>query len=143
MEYIYSRFAGADARILIDELKKNGFDVEKIAVERDITLWFSKPLTDAEKTRLDGLMYAKREQPISYDGIYWAKVQAFTASATKPLKIGRIYKGVETQIDCYVTERIRELYQAGKLTAGDFVLVQFVDGDPDKPIVIEKAYKSW
>jgi len=74
---------------------------------------------------------------------YWAKVVSFTAGATKPLKIGRIYKGVETQIDCYVTERIRELYQAGRLAADDYVLVQFVDGDSDKPIAIEKAYKSW
>jgi len=74
---------------------------------------------------------------------YWAKVVSFAASAEKPLKVSRAYKGQEITIGCYVTERIRELNEAGKLAAGDFVLVQFVDGDPDKPIAVEKAHKSW
>jgi len=74
---------------------------------------------------------------------YWAKVRSFNAGAAKPLTVGRIYRGTEIVIDCYVAERIRELYQAGKLAVDDYVIVQFVDGDPDKPVAIEKAYKSW
>ena len=78
-----------------------------------------------------------------YQAVYWARVRAFSTTAVKPLKVGRIYKGTEIEIDCYVTERIRELYQAGKLAVDDYVLVQFVDGDPNKPLAVEKAYKSW
>lgn len=80
---------------------------------------------------------------IDYGRTYWAKVKAFSVGAEKPLKVGRDFKGAEVEIDCYVTERIREFNAAGKLAAGDIVLVQFVDGDPDKPVVVEKAYKSW
>jgi len=80
---------------------------------------------------------------IDYGRTYWAKVKAFSVGTEKPLKVGRDFKGAEVEIDCYVTQRIAELYQAGKLAAGDFVLVQFVDGDPDNPITIDKAYKSW
>ena len=47
----------------------------------------------------------------------------------KPLTVGRIYRGQEIEIECHVTERIRELYQAGKLATGDF----------DKPIAVAKA----
>jgi len=82
-------------------------------------------------------------QTDKYGRTYWAKVWAFKAAAERPLTVGRIYKGREVEIECYVTERIRELYQAGKLAVDDYVLVQFVDGDPDKPIAVEKAYKSW
>jgi len=78
-----------------------------------------------------------------YGRTYWAKVVSFSAGAEKPLKVSRTYRGQEITIDCYATERVRELNATGKLAAGDIVLVQFVDGDPDKPIAVEKAYKSW
>ena len=83
------------------------------------------------------------EKSIEYDRAYWVKVRSFDMNAEKPLRVGRIHKNQEVETNCYVTERIRELYQAGKLAVGDFVLIQFVDGDPDKPIAVEKAYKSW
>ena len=74
---------------------------------------------------------------------YWAKVRSFNAGSVRPLRVGRIYRGQEVETNCYVTERIRELYQAGKLVADDYVLLQFVDGDPEKSIAVEKAYKTW
>ena len=87
---------------------------------------------------------AKIETPIDkYAKAYWARVRSFNTGTEKPLRVGRIYKGAEIEIDCYVTERIRELYQAGKLAVDDYVLVMFVDGDPEKPVGVEKAYKSW
>jgi len=80
---------------------------------------------------------------IDYGRTYWAKVKSFSVGVEKPLKVGRDFKGAEVEIDCYVTERIKELYQAGKLAAGDYVLVQFIDGDSDRPIAVEKAHKTW
>lgn len=74
---------------------------------------------------------------------YWAKVKGFNVGAEKPLTVERTYRDKTYTIDCYVTTQIKDEYQAGTLQVGDFVLVSFIDGDPDKTCAILKVYKTW
>lgn len=74
---------------------------------------------------------------------HWAKISAFNAGAEKPLTVIRNYQGQDFTVNCYVTQSLVNDYQAGKLVIGDFVIVEFVDGDLDKPIAIAKVYKTW
>ena len=148
MDYEYKRFA-ADAGVLLKKLKQSGLPVETVAVEREgIMVSCQEALSDADRMKMDSALFQEMEASggvvaEQYEKIYWAKVRSFSAGSVRPLRVGRIYRGQEVETNCYVTERIRELYQAGKLAVDDYVLVQFVDGDPDKPIAVEKAYKSW
>lgn len=69
-----------------------------------------------------------------FRSIYFVEVEAIDAEKPKPVTVKR----KDATLDCYVTERAIELYKAGKLTAGDIVLIAFVDGDPNKPVIIDK-----
>jgi len=72
-----------------------------------------------------------------------AKVVNFQTSNEKPLVVSRIWKRQERTVSCYVTEQLKDLYLAGTLVVGDFVTVDFIEGDIDKPLAMVKVYKSW
>jgi hypothetical protein len=75
--------------------------------------------------------------------MYWAKIKAFDAGTQKPLTVERTYKGTTHTIDCYVTTQIRDEHQTGTLTIGDYVIISFIDGDPEKACAILKVHKTW
>jgi len=73
---------------------------------------------------------------------YWMIVRDFLVGVSKPLRVGRVYGKAEVELDCYITDRVLELCQTGKLNVDDVVMVQFIDGDPAKAIVVDKIHKS-
>lgn len=73
----------------------------------------------------------------------YAQVEDFNTAIEKPLKVKRTFAGTVHHVWCYVTEDIKNLYLAGNLVVGDVVIVNFVDRDLNKPIVLQKVYKSW
>ena len=80
------------------------------------------------------------EPPGPNPSMHWARVDSFHAGEQKPLRVKRQWQGRKITVDCYVTQNIADMYQAGNLAAGDVVLVIFVEGDLDKPIAIDKVY---
>ena len=74
---------------------------------------------------------------------HWAQIESFSPSEVKPLTVTRNWRGHTITLDCYVTQDVVDNYQAGNLAVGDFVLVDFVDGDLDQPLAITKIYESW
>ena len=74
---------------------------------------------------------------------HWAVVSAFDAAQPRPLNVTRTWCGHQIGVDCYVTQDVADNYQAGNLKIGDYVLVDFVDGELDKPLAVGKIYKSW
>ena len=74
---------------------------------------------------------------------HWAVVNAFNVGQAKPLNVTRTWCGHAVELDCYVTQDVVDNYQASSLAIGDYVLVDFVDGDLDKPLAVNKIYKSW
>ena len=73
-------------------------------------------------------------QADKFGRVYWAKVKAFEPTAEKPLRVERTYRDKTHTINCYVTTQIRDEHQAGTLTIGDYVLISFIDGNPDKAL---------
>lgn len=74
---------------------------------------------------------------------HWAKVDSFDPTGEKPLIVLRLWNGAWRPIACYVSEILRERFQAGELVVGDFVLIDFVGGDINKPLAITEIFKTW
>lgn len=92
----------------------------------------------------DGEKFITAEEIIDLVSVsHWARVSAFNVGTDKPLEVKRTYQGKEHNVNCYVTQSVVDDYQAGKLAIGDFVIVEFIDGDLDKPLAVAKVYKSW
>lgn len=88
--------------------------------------------------------YEEPVQPNSDPEIaHWAQVTGFNVAALKPLSVERNYKGELYTFDCYVTETVKDQYQAGDIVIDDFVLVVFVDDRKDQPLAISKIFKTW
>jgi len=82
-------------------------------------------------------------KPPAPKATYWARIAAFSPSADQPLRIRRTYRGHTYDAWAYVTQDIVDAYQAGNLSIGDYVLVLFVDHDPNKLIATQKVSNSW
>ena len=92
---------------------------------------------------LQNLIKTVREHTVKtlrFYTVYWANVDAINVAAPRPLTVTRMWQGNPISLNCYVTKRIVELYQAGQLAEGDGVLVAFIDGDQTKPIALEKIH---
>ncbi len=74
---------------------------------------------------------------------HWAVIESFNPSEVKPLTVTRTWRGHTITLECYVTQSVVDNYTAGDLEIGDFVLVDFVDGDLAQPLAVTKIYKSW
>jgi len=83
------------------------------------------------------------EKQVRYGRIYWAKVKGFEPTAEKPLTVERTYRNTTYTLNCYVTTQVKDEYQAGTLNVGDYVIISFIDGAPEKPCAILKAHKTW
>jgi len=74
---------------------------------------------------------------------HWARVNSFNVRSEKPLRVKREWQGVDRLVECYVTEAIKNLYLAGGLAVNDLVIIEFIDGDINKPLAFAKVFKSW
>lgn len=74
---------------------------------------------------------------------HWAQVNDFDLTKTKPLQVRRTWEGKEYVFWCYVTREIKDLYDAGQLTIDDYVLVDFIEDDRERPLATEKIVKTW
>lgn len=63
--------------------------------------------------------------------------------AEKPLHVRKVYKEKTFEFWCYVTQDIKDAYQAGNLALGDVVSFVFVDHETDKPLAQQKVVKTW
>lgn len=62
-------------------------------------------------------------------------------NAVRPATVKRIWEEREYFYDCFVTQTIKDMYAAGDIQLGDWVLVHF--DDMGEQLVTEKIYKSW
>ncbi len=74
---------------------------------------------------------------------HWAKVDSFNQAEEKPMRVRRTWNSREYTVDCYVTENIKDQYQAGDVAVGDFVLVEFLEDSADKAVVFAKVLETW
>lgn len=76
------------------------------------------------------------------------KLISVNVSVAKPATIRRKYLGDTYDVDCFVTQTVKDQYQAGDIQINDYVVVSFIDENPDDEerniaIVTDKIYKSW
>lgn len=75
--------------------------------------------------------------------LHEARILSIDTGLVKPIT-ARLHQDSDTfDADCYVTQDMVDLYQAGKLAVGDWVLVYFIDQREDKAIAQQKIYKTW
>ena len=76
-----------------------------------------------------------KDQVLRLYAVYWVQVEAMDPAQPKPVRVRR----GAVSLDAYASLRVTELYQAGKLSVGDVVLLAFIDGDEAKPIVLDRV----
>lgn len=77
-----------------------------------------------------------------------AKLKAVDTALAKPATVTRKYQGQLYDVNCLVTESIKDMYVAGTLQIGDYVLVSFIDEIPETQeisvaVITDKIYESW
>jgi len=92
---------------------------------------------------------------------HYAALISVTPTATKPVKVARLWMGEVYQFDCLATQTVVDLWLAGEIQVYDpaypfwhpanensLLVVSFIDENPkgtkrNVPIVIGKVYPSW
>jgi len=73
----------------------------------------------------------------------WAILDSVNVAAVKPATVRRIWQGTDYVLDCYITQHVKDEWLAGNIAIGDYVLVEYLDQDPDKAGVVAKVVKTW
>lgn len=89
----------------------------------------------------DGLL--KENRPTPPLCTHWAVIDSINLGAEKPVRVKRTWEGVEYTVNCYVTEGIRDQYLAGDIVVADYVIVEFLDDNPNRAVVFAKVFKTW
>ena len=73
----------------------------------------------------------------------WAILEAVNVTAVKPATVRRTWENTDYVLDCYITQHVKDEWLAGNLAIGDYVLVEYLDQDPNKAGVVAKVVKTW
>lgn len=91
-------------------------------------------------------------EPITVDDLpkseHIGRLKAINPAQAKPATVTRRFMGQDYDVACLATQSVKELYQAGDIQIGDYVLVSFIEEIPNTierhiAIVTDKVYKSW
>lgn len=93
------------------------------------------------------LLLRKKEAPLP-SSEHIAKLKSVDTANARPAIVTRRFVGENHDVACLVTQSVAELYQAGQIEIGDYVLVSFIEEIPDTEekliaIVTDKVYKTW
>jgi hypothetical protein len=73
-----------------------------------------------------------------FSGVDWATVTGFTVDSSKPLRVSRDKR----EFNCYITDRVLQLCQNGKLNVDDVVLVQYLGSEQKNAVVVDKIHSA-
>jgi hypothetical protein len=93
-------------------------------------------IEEAQVTRLDQLP-PLLQAPAS---TYWARIIEIDTGRDRPVRVARNWGGDTITRWAYAAQQVADLYAAGRLAAGDRVLVEFVDQNKDQPCVVDKVW---
>lgn len=76
------------------------------------------------------------------------KLTAVNPALAKPATVTRKYMGQLYDVQCLVSQTVVDMWLAGTLQVGDYVVVSYIDENPDTAelsiaIVVDKVYESW
>jgi len=83
--------------------------------------------------------------PIFVPPLYgcWAILESVNVTTVKPATVRRTWEGTDYVLDCYITQNVKDEWLAGNIAIGDYVLIEYLDRDPDKAGVVAKVVKTW
>jgi translation initiation factor IF-1 len=81
-------------------------------------------------------------KPLSFSAKL-CRLTAVNIGKMKPATLVHNYLGDDYTFQCYISQSIKDEYQAGKIVIGDYVIAEFFDGDVNKGVVIAKVFKTW
>ena len=81
---------------------------------------------------------APEEPPRS---LHISRLESVDPGKVRPARVRRTWQGTDYYYDCFVVESIKDLWQAGSILHGDYVMVHFDDGG--EQIITAKVYQSW
>ena len=105
---------------------RNHIDVRFKELRDQALTYFDKLEMQIQKAELADMTHA----------LYMAEVTELDPSRQKPLTV----KKGEVELQALASHKMIELYQAGKLQVGDTVLITFIDGDQEKPVVLDRLF---
>lgn len=93
------------------------------------------------------LLLREQEQPLPTSE-HIGKLMAVNTALAKPATVRRRRYGVNYDFQCLVTESIKNMWLAGDLSVGDYIVVSFIEEIPETeeklvPIITGKVFKSW
>ena len=76
------------------------------------------------------------------------KLLSVNPSLAKPAVVRRRFYGENYDVNCLVTQSVKDMFQAGDLQVNDYVLVSFIEEIPNTTerkiaIVTDKVFESW
>lgn len=91
----------------------------------------------------DGTKFVKPEPtlPEPPRSSHISVLEAVDPTKARPAQIRRKWRGNDYYYDCFATQTVRDEFAAGKIVAGDYVIVHY--DDIGEQIVIAKVFKSW
>jgi len=148
-EYIHNALLNCTKWPDIRELIQDTTPEEDIALTA-LAIEVREP-TPEELAQFEAL--PKPPEPTPSMSTHPARIDAINPGAIKPATVTRIFltedgfttlwNGKEWQYDCYVSQSVVDEWQAGKIAVGDFVLIEFLEGDVTKPLLTLRIYRSW
>lgn len=72
---------------------------------------------------------------------YISLLEAVNPTKARPARIKRMWENREYFYDCFVSQTVKDEYEAGKIKVGDYIIVHF--DDIGEQIVMAKVFKSW
>jgi len=75
--------------------------------------------------------------------IHFCVLKSVNIGNARPATVAREHGDLECDIDCFITESIKDQYQAGDIQVGDYMLMAYDNLQPDKPVLVAKIFKSW
>ena len=76
------------------------------------------------------------------------KLTAVNPALAKPATVTRKWHGMTFDIQCLASQSVVDMWSAGTLNVGDYVIVSFIDEHPSETevnlaIVVDKVFNSW
>lgn len=133
-----------NGRVIINDLSKAGY-----AIYPDQII---EILKDEENNDPPIFLNEINLIPMSADTLpiseHIGKLISVNPAQAKPAVVRRRFWGENYDVNCLVTQSVAELYQAGNIQIGDYVLVSFIEEIPNTEereiaIVTDKIFKSW
>ena len=138
-----------EGRVIVNDLNKVGYSVypyKRIQPKYELDVEFDELIEVPQYMDELGLeAITASDLPHSQ---HIAKLTGIYPTRARPATVTRRFLGETYQVDCLVSQSVRDMYQSGDLAIGDYVIMSFIDEIPDSQeynlaVIVDKVWESW